>query len=272
VKASGEIEPFAEDKLRRSLQRSGAKPAVVDGVVLAVTEKLYPGITTKALYRLAHRELKRAARPSALRYRLKRAIMELGPSGFPFERLIAAMFAAEGYRCQVDLTLRGACVHHEVDVVAEKGREKILVECKYRNQPGYRTDVKVALYVGARAADLASTEAGRHDSFWLVTNAKFTADAAQYGACAGLRLLGWDFPARDGLERRLERHGLFPLTCLSSLSRSDKKRLLESGLILLSDLGERPDELNRLGNAVWVERVLSELAESAHSLGDSRSG
>lgn len=258
VKASGEIEPFFERKLRRSLRRSGAGPAVVDSVVKTIQKQLRPGITSNALFRIAHRELKRAARPSAVRYSLKRSVMALGPSGFAFENLVAALFAADGYRTDVGVKMRGKCVVHEVDVVADRGVERHLVECKFRNQPGYRTDVKVALYVSARATDLKSAPAGDHDAFWLVTNAKFTSDAVRYGECAGLRLLAWDYPKNAGIERQLDAANLVLVTALTTLTNREKERLLANRVVLARELSRR--ELSKVGaSPATMDRVQAEL-------------
>ena len=69
----------------------------------------------------------------------------------------------------------------------------------------------------------------------------------------------------------MERHELFPVTCLSSLARGDKNRLLENDLVLLRDLRERPEALRQLGNAAWVARVLGEIDESVPRHAPSRS-
>ena len=89
-KASGEEVEFSVDKLRTSLSRSGASKQVIESILQEVKSHLFPGISTKRIYKLAFSLLKKEAKPSAARYQLKNAIMELGPSGFPFEKFIAA--------------------------------------------------------------------------------------------------------------------------------------------------------------------------------------
>src|SRR5688500_11333833 len=84
VKVSGATEPFSEEKLRESLLRSAAPVEVIEDVIQAVRKQLHPGMTTKELYRLTHNELKHAARPVAAKYGLRKAIMDLGPTGLPF--------------------------------------------------------------------------------------------------------------------------------------------------------------------------------------------
>ena len=121
VKYSGETVPFSEDKLRNSLKRSGAHPDLIDKILLRVKEELYEGITTKELYNRAYALLKKSKPISASRYKLKKAIYELGPTGFPFEKFINAILHYSGYRTEVSKVLSGRCVEHEIDVIAEKG-------------------------------------------------------------------------------------------------------------------------------------------------------
>lgn len=260
VKASGEHEPFSEEKLRQSLVRSGARPVVIDEVVRSVVALLRPGMTTKALYRIAHQELKRAARPVAARYGLRRAMMDLGPTGFPFERLVAALLEYDGYTTRIDVPVRGRCVMHEIDVVAERNAKTLMAECKYHNQPGGRTDIKVALYVQARATDVRESFGDRLEGFCLITNTKFTTEAVEYGACVGLTLLGWNHPVRHGVEERLQRTRLFPVTCLVTLRRYEKQALLEAGIVSTQQLSDRPAALGAVGvTEADARRVLKEI-------------
>lgn len=145
VKASGEREPFSETKLRRSLERVRAAPEVVDDIISRIQSELRDGMSTREIYRLAFALLKKHRRPLAARYSLKQAVMELGPSGHPFEKLVSEILRYQGYSAEVARTVQGVCVAHEVDVVAEKDDRHIMVECKFHNQPGLKSDVKVAL-------------------------------------------------------------------------------------------------------------------------------
>jgi transcriptional regulator NrdR family protein len=94
TKASGEQVPFDVKKLSRSLQRSGASDETVQQVLAEVKEQLFTGISTKQIFQLAFSLLRRASRSFAARYKLKSAIMELGPSGYPFERYVGEILAS----------------------------------------------------------------------------------------------------------------------------------------------------------------------------------
>ena len=246
VKASGQRETFSPSKLHRSLRRSGASEELARDVEHRVAERTADQeLTTRQLERLAQGELRRGSRSAAVRYGLRRALMSLGPTGFPFERLVAQLLENQGWRTQLDVLLEGRCVSHEIDVLGERGAERLLVECKYHNAPGHRTDVRVALYVRARALDIAEADGGR-SRFMLATNTKFTADAIRYASCTGLELLGWDTPAGAGLIQRFSHGGLLPVTCLRSLSGAQQRALLQQDVVTVADLLARPEQLEQL--------------------------
>src|SRR5688572_22822137 len=113
TKASGQQDEFSEEKIRKSLRRSGATEKDIDRIVTEVKAKLYNGITTKHIYRIAFGLLRKSARPVAARYHLKSAIMELGPSGFPFEKFFAELLNHQGYSTKTDQLEQGKCVTHE---------------------------------------------------------------------------------------------------------------------------------------------------------------
>jgi hypothetical protein len=385
TKASGETDHYDGEKLRDSLRKSGATEEAVDRVVEEIESQLRFGMSTRKIYRKAFQALRRNSIHAASRYQLKQAIMELGPSGYPFERFIAGLFAAKGYRTEVGRVVDGLCVKHELDVIAWQNGHVALAECKFRNQPGSKTDVKVALYFHARVNDVVAAwnrdkghswrnsglgetfrevagqglragwqpgnlekgkdanqevagldnpasgntegtpdyapehgqrrdvqhsihQADEHpdssrsrvsdqsfhtldsylggsvllppsarrnalmDSYgrspgsplirktdpvivnggprfegWLVTNAKFTDDAIMYGSCAGLRLLGWDYPENASLVKLIEQTRLMPVTMLQSLSKRDKGLLLDQDITMCQDLFANATIMEKLG-------------------------
>jgi hypothetical protein len=86
----------------------------------------------------------------------------LGRPAFPFETYIAALLKARGMGgARPTKIVRAACVEHEVDVVAKKGDETMYVEAKFHNSPGFKTDLKVALYVKARMDDIRAARAAK---------------------------------------------------------------------------------------------------------------
>ncbi|NIQ03816.1 MAG: hypothetical protein GWM98_28610 [Nitrospinaceae bacterium] len=136
------------------------------------------------------------------------------------------------------------------------------MECKYHNHPGRKCDIKVALYVHARALDLQNnSEEWPFDEFHLATNTKFTTEAVKYGQCVGLRLLSWDYPQGDGLKNRIEEGNLHPITCLSTLKKTYKNSLLEKNVVLCRELVDRPDLLVETGlKDAQIRKVLKEIS------------
>jgi hypothetical protein len=239
VKTTGETEPFDERKLRSSLRRAGASPDDQERVLAEVRRQLVPGMTTRRMFRIAHRILRQAPKATAARYSLQRAILELGPSGFPFEQFCGELLRHEGWKTRVGVHLKGRYVMHEVDFDARAGHRRRLGECKFRLDPNGKVDVRTALYVYGRAQDLRGV-AGGYDEFWLVTNGRFTADAQRFGEGMGLYLLGWNHPKGDSLRERIDRAGLHPLTCLTHLRKAEKQQLLREGHVVVADLQARP--------------------------------
>lgn len=264
-KNSGERELFSLLKLERSLIRSGADESTVRRVVTHIIPELKDDMKTSAIYRHAFSILKKTESTVALRYSLRRAVGELGPSGFPFEKFVAEILKKKGYSTRTGIILQGSCVSHEVDVLAEKNNRHIFIECKFHNQEGMKSDVKVALYVHARFLDLQKGHEKREDSIikfhegWLVTNTKLTQDAIQYASCAGLNLIGWDYPHEGNLQDLILETGVHPLTCLSSLSASHKNELLREGIVMCVDLKKKKESLEKLG--LSEEKIASVVKE-----------
>jgi len=235
TKADGEQEPFDPLKLDASLVRAGASPAMRKRITTRIMQDLRPGMTTSEIYRHAYDILEREEeQPVAARYSIKRALFSLGPSGFPFEQFLAEVLRAHGWKARTGVALTGRCAPHEVDVFAEKEGRRIGIEAKFHNEAGGKTDIKDALYVKARFEDLRNTpdESSRLTEGWLVTNTTFTRNAVRYAQCSGLTLLAWDYPRENNLLRMIEDARVHPLTCLTTLSESEKRRLLDSKVVL----------------------------------------
>lgn len=267
-RANGEVDTYDPGKLRASLSRAGAREADIDRVVSVVKGVLREGMSTREIYKIAYRALRKRSRGTAGRYSLKQAILQLGPTGFPFEKYVGALLAHQGYRTTVDVVVPGKCVDHEVDVVAEKGDQHYMVECKFHSDPKRKCDVKIPLYIQARFKDVEASwteQRGHQHKFhqgWLVTNTRFTTDAVQYGECVGLYLMSWDHPSGDGLRERVDRSGLHPITCLTTLTKAEKQRILDGGTVLCAEI--RADEriLGRAGvEGRKVARVMKEAEE-----------
>lgn len=266
IKANGKREAFDIQKLRASLINSGAEEAITEEVIDHVSPEIHDGMTTSEIYKHAFSVLAEMNKKVAHSYSLRRAVMDLGPSGFPFEKFIAEVLKSKGYESVTNQIVLGGCVPHEVDVVAWNEKKLIMCEAKFHNELGTKSDLKVVLYVKARFDDLKDNVynyggANRKlDEGWLITNTKFSSTAIHYGACQNLTMIGWNYPEKGNLQQMIEEGKLHPVTCLESLSNSEKGALLREGLVLASHISDKPDELRRiLGNNIDTEKVLAEI-------------
>ncbi len=253
VKYSGDVVAFDVEKLINSLKRSQASEKLIEQIVAQVQDQLYDGITTKKIYQMAFKMLKGKSRVSASKYKLKKALMELGPSGFPFEKLVGKLLAHEGFSTQVGVIVQGNCVQHEVDVIAQKDNTHYMIECKYHSDQGRFCNVKIPLYIHSRFLDVEKQwerQKGHETKLHkggVYTNTRFTSDAVQYGKCVELLLTSWDYPIGDGLKDRIDKLGLHPLTALTTLTKAEKTKLLDEGIVLCKELHEKPVLLEKIG-------------------------
>ncbi|WJJ96452.1 ATP cone domain-containing protein [Algibacter luteus] len=268
IKHSGDIVPFNVDKLKDSLRRAQASEEIIQQIVAQIESAIYNGITTKKIYQMAFKMLKGKSRVSASKYKLKKALMELGPSGFPFEKLVGKLLAHEGFETKVGVIVQGNCVQHEVDVIAQKDNKHYMIECKYHSDQGRFCNVKIPLYIHSRFLDVEKQwehqkghEAKLHKG-GVYTNTRFTTDAIQYGKCVGLLLTSWDYPMGNGLKDRIDKSGFHPLTALTTMTKSEKTKLLDKGIVLCKELHEKPTLLNQIGIDKTRHRKILEDSEA----------
>ncbi len=237
IKADGTSEAFDPERLVSSLRRAGASTRAAEDITQQIGATITAGSTSKEVYARAFALLRKEGRPVAARYALRRAMLEFGPSGHPFEDFVSHLFAAEGWSVETRKLIKGKCVTHETDFYASHpGRgEYLAAELKYHNDPGYKTDLKVALYVKSRFDDIFACDPAERtcaiDRGLLVTNTKFTSEAIAYAECAGVELLGWSYPREDCLLTRMYRARIYPITALTSLSKAEKRLLIDNRVV-----------------------------------------
>jgi hypothetical protein len=274
-KSTGETEIFSEEKLKQSLMRSGAEYSVIEDIVAEIrnwmeaetirlsgnSESVRWGqdgldsvfaIPSKKIYTMAFTLLSKRTKGNAARYKLKSAMMEMGPTGHPFEHFAGEIYRALGYDVEVAKTLDGHCVTHEVDVIATKDRHQRFIECKYYQSTGKNANVQVPLYIRSRVDDIIKIRSTRAEyngftfSGGVVTNTRFTDDAEKYGECCGLHLLSWDYPKGNGIREIIDRYRLYPITSLTSLSKTDKQILMDNGVVTCRQISIAPALLDYL--------------------------
>lgn len=213
---------------------------------------MHDGITTRELYELAFDSLKKQRNTYAARYSLKKALRDLGPEGFYFEQWIGKLFTDDGYRTVTGQVIQGHAVTHEIDVIAAKADSLLAIECKFRNDPDAKISVTTPMYFMSRVKDIKDkdfvffNENRQFTDGWLVTNAHLTSDSKDFGRYYHLNLLSWDYPEKTSIKERVDNKGLYPITCLTTLSDLDKGQLLRRGCILVKDLVNGPDFLQQI--------------------------
>lgn len=271
-KSNNEVELFLFEKLKKSLLSTGAPKELVDSIVTTIQLEVYDGISSNKIYKKAFALLKKHNRVSASRYSLKRAIFDLGPTGYPFERLVGALLKEKGYKTQVSVILDGECVTHEIDVLAEKDGNVYAIECKFHSDAKSTSSVRIPLYINSRFLDIQKqwNTNPKHKTHlkqgWLVTNTRFSEDAINYGKCVGLNLLSWDYPINNGLKANIDTYALYPITTLTTLSKREKHLLIEEDIILVKELLNASSKMKHIGlSDTKINRVLDEVKNMCHT-------
>lgn len=242
IKADGTKEIFDPVRLVSSLVRSGAGEHSAEEIGQMITETVVPGMSSREVYARAFALLRKKSRPVAARYALRRALLELGPTGHPFEDFVSHLYRALGWQVETRKIMKGKCVSHEVDFYASHPEQNtfLAAELKYHNDPNYKTDLKVALYVKSRFDDIFSCDPKTRecpiDRGILITNTKFTSEAIAYAECSGVELLGWGYPVDNSLFTYMSNTKVYPITTLTRLSHAEKNLLIDNGVIAVDEL------------------------------------
>lgn len=252
TKADGSVEEFNPNKLRHSLRRAGAGDAEIGDIVTQIESIAHDGMRTQDIYKHAFTLLKGAEKSISARYSLRRALFNLGPTGFPFETFLARLFQSQGYETKTGIVLKGRCALHEIDLAAYKADHAFVAEAKFHARPGLKSDLQVAMYSYARLLDLSDQKICNEDicgvkNLKIITNTKFTSAAINYAACVGVEVLSWDYPKKDNLYEMIDKSGLYPITVLQGLNNSQKQFLLSKMVVVCEDLIKKPKILSSLG-------------------------
>jgi hypothetical protein len=269
IKRVGEYEDYSRDKLRESLLRAGASIIVTNQIIKKVERVIHDDMTSGEIYQIAFDLLNKKEKITAMRYSVKRSIIELGPTGFPFEKFIAQLLEAKGYKTVVGITLRGQCIKHEVDVVAYDENELILIEAKFHNTASLKTDTKVALYVKARWDDLKEIpikldgkRTMKPTRGLLTTNTDFTTSAIEYARCANMDVISWSYPLKGNLFELVRETGQHPITVITELSKAQIRKLIKNGIVTANQILNNTELLSKVGvTASSSKKIVNEIKE-----------
>lgn len=265
IKATGETENFSQYKLIRNLNQAGVNKPDKKKLQKLIEQNLFNNaISSNQIHQITLQYLQQTDPASAARYNLRKAVMDLGPTGFPFEQYVARVLKAQKYQTRTNQIIHGSCATHEVDIVASKENVRYMVECKYHNRRGTKSDLKTALYVWARFEDIdeawhqSQNIDEKFHQAWLVTNTKVTTDAEEYAKCRGLTVISWYRPYHHSLKDQIISTGLWPITCITSLNEEDKKMLIENNIVICKDILKNPKSLLKKLKIKNLENILNE--------------
>lgn len=250
TKGNGQIVAYDEERVRANIRRTGASSEIAEKVLADIRPKLTDGMSTFALHNLVKVALEKQSVCHACRYNLRDAILHLGPAGFNFEFYVAELLRAHSYDARIPPgMMRGACVEHEVDVIASKDGRSIFIEAKFRNTKEDVVDLKDIMATWSRFLDLVDgATLGYVDHFdecMVITNARFTDSARQFGGCKGMRLVGWDYPKGFTFPSLIDQTALYPVTVVDDFKPEEIKALAEAGLLLCKNIeGMEAEELS----------------------------
>lgn len=221
------------------------------------------------MYEKAFGLLKNLKSSVAARYSLKRALQDLGPEGFFFEKWVAKIFEVQGYDTITSQTLTGkSTINHEVDVIISNKTEDIVCECKFRNDIDAKISVTTPMYFLSRFIDLKDNSFTffnrpfKPQKGYLITNAFFTTDSIAFAECYDISLISWNYPEDKSIKRLTDYHGLYPITCLTTLTKKEEQILLSKNCILVRELVKNPVLLDHFKfSAERKELILKEAEE-----------
>src|SRR6185437_8835047 len=112
IKADGSRQPYQEIKVINAIRRAGIPHQLHQEVLDHVNTKVYDQIPTSEIYHHILEYLDASTEPfSRAKFSLKQAIMQLGPTGYPFEDFVAKILETQGYEVLVRQIMLGRCVN-----------------------------------------------------------------------------------------------------------------------------------------------------------------
>jgi len=243
INSNKEREPFSLKKVYRSVRRVGASKELAEKIAKTIEKEVYPGITTLEIFKRVKKLLQQETPKAALKFNLKKGMKKLGPTGFPFEKYVGAIFSRNGFKVKLNQYISGFCCKYEIDFVAKKDSLLYIGECKYHNLPGAKVHSNTSLANYARFLDIKKGKFFNKNNYknlrvksLLITNTKFTTKSISYSNCVGVELLGWNYPRNGGLEYLIDSQKLYPITILPSLNQYLAEIFASKKIMLAQDI------------------------------------
>ncbi len=240
TKSNGQVVPFDPNRIIGSITRTGVDKKTARQILKVIEGKLTPKMHTRAIYKLVTQELENQKPWAAARYSLRDAIIKLGPAGYNFEKYVAAILAAYGYKTDTPDTYQGACIAHEIDVTAEKDGRAAFIEAKFRHDFRATITIKDTMATWSRFLDLVDgSKVGlcpHFDEVWIVTNARFTDQSLEFGHCKNMKLTGWNHPHERSFAQMVDLDSLYPMTILKDLKPNEIEQFAKADIMLCREI------------------------------------
>jgi hypothetical protein len=245
-KIDGSQQPFDKDRVIMTCLRNGASKEAAFKIADRIEEAAYEGMRTKEILTLIWKHLGDYHPETQTRIDLRTALSLLRPPDF--EEYASLIMKDLGYSVQTNVILRGKCVEHEIDVIAQKNNLSTFVEVKHHNRPHTYTPLDVPMKVWATLQDVnEGRKLGYHNveftSALVVCNTKFTDHARAYANCVGIEHLCWKSPPQNGIDDVIRQRSLYPVTMLKEVDRRLLRLLVENGIVLLKQLVHEDAEI-----------------------------
>lgn len=236
IKADGTRQRFEKHKIMRTCLRAGSDKETAEYIAEEIRKKVSDGTTTHDIYKMILSYLAKTEKITAFLFRLREALSQL--DSLSFELYVKKLLESYGYKCKWDVIVKGKCVEHQVDIIAQR-EELFLVECKHHVNPHRFCGLGNVLQLQARTEDINEGYEIRKNKYnfnysWIVTNTKFSEHAKKYARAKDMRLTGWG--SREfKIQKLAQKNKVFPVTILHA-NRHVIKNLLRAGIITLQDL------------------------------------
>lgn len=240
TKVDGSRQLFDREKVVRTCLKMGVNRNIAYKIVDEVEQQLYDGITTNKIFNLTFRLL-RNYKPTIKHFLDLRKSLSLMDSKPEFEKFVQIVLSYNGYSVSGNRLLIGKCVKHEVDGIAQKNGITYFVEAKHHQNYHSPTGLDESRIARAVLEDVTDGyELGKNklriDRAMIVTNTRFSEHAKIYGKCRNILQIGWSSPTKIALQNMIEEKKAHPLSCINGLKNNTRKRLVNSGVVLIKQL------------------------------------
>jgi hypothetical protein len=268
TKADGSKQLYSREKAVQTCLRMGADRQVAEQIANQVERRLYDGITTRKILQIIF-SLMRKPKPAVRHlFDLRRGISLMEPKP-EFEVFIQEILAHSGFQVKPNTILKGLCGEHEVDAIATKNGLTYFVEAKHHFTYHALTGLDETRI--ARAILEAVTEGYQQgvtkiklDTAVIVTNTRYSKHALNYGSCRGIVQIGWTTPEGSGLRDVVEKHKLYPLSCLRGVNVETRLLLVDASIVFIKQVLEHDADYYERKLSLPHQTVLSLMDKASH--------